>query len=398
MSDFNVTKLRSALEGAGFDMVLASTPPNVAYLTGLSPSPVSLLVDNQVFAMLTLDQLSSPIIVTSSVFVDELLPIAHNVRQVVTYGEYHRATPGSELDLTDEEKFLQEMSRVSSYVQSSFAAVSQALELMKVEDKRVAVDTKGLSESFLHRLKDRFPKTRFSSASYLLGEVRKTKTEEEVELIHMAAKITEHSIMETIRHIDYGITEKEAVTAFRHAIADSDARDYFIDLKFGRSSVLTHLEAGETRLGKGDIIFIDCGCSYQGYWSDVSRVYCLGDPDEHLFEVYEALLSGHERTLAELRPAVKVSEIYDVMVSTVRDAGLHTYNRHHVGHGLGLELYEPPLLGPDNTELLEAGMIVSIETPYCELGLGMINIENMALITDTGCKRLTELPTVLGSL
>jgi Xaa-Pro dipeptidase len=94
-------------------------------------------------------------------------------------------------------------------------------------------------------------------------------------------------------------------------------------------------------------------------------------------------------------PGAAASYVFSEAVDRVRAEGIPHYRRHHVGHGIGLETYEPPILSP-NTEIpLEAGMVFEVETPYYELGFGGTFIEDTVVVTDSGAKVLTELPREL---
>ncbi len=99
--------------------------------------------------------------------------------------------------------------------------------------------------------------------------------------------------------------------------------------------------------------------------------------------------------LEVLRPGVTAREVFEAAVRATREAGIPGYRRHHVGHGVGLDTYDPPLLDATTETVLEPGMVLEIETPYYELGFGGVQVEDTVLVTDAGCRLLTRTPREL---
>jgi Xaa-Pro aminopeptidase len=120
-----------------------------------------------------------------------------------------------------------------------------------------------------------------------------------------------------------------------------------------------------------------------------------------LLTYYEALTKGIEAMLEVIRPGLPVNDLFRLGVETVRSAGIPHYRRHHVGHGIGLDMYEAPLLvGTEGSSdvhangrtdtVLRAGMVINIELPYYELGLGGLQIEETLVVRPEGPKLLTQ--------
>ena len=115
---------------------------------------------------------------------------------------------------------------------------------------------------------------------------------------------------------------------------------------------------------------------YQGYWADIARIFCLGEPSPRAQTLYNALLEGEEVGMAQARPGMTGAELFEITMEATRKAGHPAYRRHHVGHNIGLEVYESPILAPNNQDVLETGCVVNIETPYYEFGLGALHVDN----------------------
>ena len=140
----------------------------------------------------------------------------------------------------------------------------------------------------------------------------------------------------------------------------------------------------------GDLVRFDLGCVYEGYRSDISRTAVLGAPDAKQARYYGAALAGERAAIEAMKPGVPVGRIFDIAVQTTRAAGIPHYQRHHVGHGIGLEPYDPPTIAPGGDTVLEPGMVFCVETPYYEHGWGGVQVEDAVEVTAAGARLLTR--------
>ncbi|MDD4569214.1 MAG: M24 family metallopeptidase, partial [Tepidanaerobacteraceae bacterium] len=116
----------------------------------------------------------------------------------------------------------------------------------------------------------------------------------------------------------------------------------------------------------------------------------VGKSSSKLEEYYSAILKGEEEAIAQIKPGVISEDIFDIAVEVTRKAGIPHYERHHCGHGIGLEVYDPPTIAPGVKAVLESGMVLCIETPYYELGWAGIQIEDTIVVTDKGYRSLSK--------
>jgi Xaa-Pro dipeptidase len=144
------------------------------------------------------------------------------------------------------------------------------------------------------------------------------------------------------------------------------------------------VQPSEQKLRRGDVIRFDVGGRYAHYRADIARMAVFGKPEARADKYYRALVAGVEAGKAIMRPGVKASQIFDLVVETVRTEGIPHYRRSHVGHGIGLDGYDAPDLTPSNADVLEEGMVVCIEAPYYEIGWCGLQIEDMVAITADG--------------
>jgi Xaa-Pro aminopeptidase len=188
-----------------------------------------------------------------------------------------------------------------------------------------------------------------------------------------------------------GVTEQALCSVFRQTVVAQGATPRFTLIKFGRGMAAGHLPPTQEPLTAGDYLWFDLGCSFRGYQSDIGRVVAFGEPSKRLSHLLRASKAGQERAFECLAPGVLPSHVFSEAVDRVRAEGIPNYRRHHVGHGIGLETYEPPVLTPTAEVPLEEGMTFEIETPFYELGFGGAFIEDTVVITNDGYRRLTEL-------
>ncbi len=144
------------------------------------------------------------------------------------------------------------------------------------------------------------------------------------------------------------------------------------------------------RLKPGDLIRLDIGSVYKGYTADISRTFAVERVHPRAAKTYKVLKDAFVKYLDAIGPGRKASEINIGVVTYVRENLDKEYYRGNVGHGTGVELYDKPLLGPDDHTLLHEGMTLSYEVPYHISGLGGLNLEDSIVITRRGKKVVSE--------
>ena len=185
-----------------------------------------------------------------------------------------------------------------------------------------------------------------------------------------------------------GITEYEVAREFERSIVSQGARPQFTLIRFGRNAVAGQRQPDRTPLRKGDTIWFDTGALYQGYWSDIARIFSLGEPSQRAQKIYAAMLAGENVGIAKTQVGMTGSELFDITMQASKAAGHPEYRRHHVGHGIGSEVYEAPLLNPTSHDIIEEGDVINIETPYYEFGLGALHVEDPYVVKANGDHQL----------
>ena len=386
----NTSRAHSIMDREGLDGLLATTAENVYSLSGVQ-SLIQFLFpwDSQIYALVARDNLSEPYLIVPTVDVDTALEGFGEIT-VINYGVFYKYVSKT-AKLSPSETRLKELVLDREPEKDAYSALVKALEKSGLADKAVGYDERGIDPDYLRSIAEELPKLKLKPASSLFKEIRLVKTPEEINRLRTAAQITEKAIMHAISTIKEGDTEIEVAREFEKALLDQGARTNITCLHFGRNIAFVETGPWETQLKQGDLIWFDVGCFYEGYASDISRVFAFGDPGKRAMDLYEALLDGWKVGIETIRQGAKVKDVFNKSVSRVRETGIPGFERTHVGHGIGLEIYDPPLLGPDNETLLENGMVLNLEIPYYEIGFGGFNIEDTVVVTDDSPEFLTSL-------
>jgi Xaa-Pro aminopeptidase len=158
---------------------------------------------------------------------------------------------------------------------------------------------------------------------------------------------------------------------------------------------LPHARPTAARLSEGDLVVVDMGAMRDGYASDMTRMLFLGRPGAKVKKMYRAVLDAQEAAIAAVRPGVTAMHVDRAARRVLKTEKLDKAFVHSTGHGLGLEIHEPPRVGKKEKTRLESGMAITIEPGVYLEGFGGIRIEDTVLVTPAGCEILTPTPKEL---
>jgi len=394
----HLDRLARRMDEAGLEAFVATTFENVYYLTGIASQPAQTHpYGGRCLAVVLRDQLATPYFLTSRCDVDQFLDARVELAGAVGYGTFHRELADDAV-LTAHEQRLYDVAVTGPAPASALDALTELLRRKGLASGTIGIDEKGAPFGFLDALADALPGVRVLAAADDLRWVRKVKTPAEVARLTASAAAAEAGIRAAVAAARPGATERELVREFELAVVACGARPKFTLIKFGRSAVGGQQRPTDVPLRRGDAIWFDVGCVLDGYWSDLARTFTLGEPDRKLARYYDAVLAGEERGFLETRPGLSGKELFDITVAGVRQAGLPHYRRHHVGHGIGVEIYDPVLITPSSEDVIEQGTVVNIETPYYEFGFGAVHVEDPFVVGPDGNRMLTTLDRRLGVL
>lgn len=374
----------------GLSALVASMPENVTYLTDFWSLSHWVLKGTPTYAVLPSDERIAPFIVTS---ISDLDLAADQkdcwIKEFVTFGTFYVESPGG-ATLSDTEKCLDVLLSTRKHKEDALTALVESMAERGLTNGRVGIDEMNITPSLYRTLQTRMPGAEIVDGYPILRQIRAVKTSEEVDRLERSAEITEKAFMKAIEMIREGVTELEISHIFLSALAAEGAAPVITCIGAGYRSGFPNVTPSSYRVRRGDLIRFDIGCLYKHYNSDTARMAVLGRPTEKQSSYYQAIKEGEERALELVRPGTRASEIFDIAVRSVRESGIPHYRRGHVGHGIGIECYDPPLLSPTSDHVLEEGMVLNIETPYYELGFGGVQIEDTLVVTKEGYRFLTK--------
>ncbi|MFW9802411.1 MAG: M24 family metallopeptidase [Candidatus Thorarchaeota archaeon] len=235
------------------------------------------------------------------------------------------------------------------------------------------------------RLKKEMPKAQFVDGSDVFWRVRSKKSKAEIEKIRKACDCMSVAIEKTYDEVSVGMTERD-VARILYVYMMNEGADIpgVVAICGGPESYEqeSHTPADNT-LQSGNVLFIDGGCIYDEYWSDMSRMAVLGQPSEKQKKMHKLFSEATDRHIEMVRPGVKASEIAKTCMKFIRDSGLATWGVGRMGHGIGLNFTEPPSIMLNDDTPLEEGMVLTIEpgtiTPY-----GIFCLEEVIVVTEDG--------------
>lgn len=228
--------------------------------------------------------------------------------------------------------------------------------------------------------------------------LRAVKTAGELEKIRAAAAITDLVMSRVPQIATLGQTEQalawELEKRMREAGADGLAFPTIV--ASGPNSALAHHRSGERSLQAGDVMVVDMGATYEGFCSDLTRSFYLGDEaDSRFWNVYNLVLDAQNRALEAIRPGVSGKEVDEAARTIIDEAGHGDHFGHGLGHGVGLEIHENPLLANRNADdLLQPGMVTTVEPGVYLPEWGGVRIEDLVLVNEDGVELISRCPKV----
>ena len=371
-----VARLRSALRDAPFDAFLAVSAANVLYATGYRSMGGAVFGVPSMGAFVTGDRtvVAGPVAdaapaTDAAIAADDYVP----------YGRFYfesaeplppAFTPDAHRDFVD--------------------AMRAAALAAGLETAIIGVDNAAINPNALAQLSLALPGARFVDASPFALRVRSRKLPGEVALLERAAHLAEDGVDAAIAAARVGMSERELSSIVAGVIASGGGEPRFAVSSSGPQSAFADVFPTDRVLAPGDLLRFDVGCVVDGYWSDIGRTAVVGEPDPLQAKRYAAILAGVDRQLAEVKPGVAASALFDTAVREVEGGGIAPYRRQHCGHGIGADVYEPPIINDATDTAVEEDMTFCFETPYYVVGWGGMMVEDTVVVTADGHRRLTR--------
>lgn len=272
--------------------------------------------------------------------------------------------------------------------QSMLEQITSVLKELRLE--RIGFDE--LSLGHYRELGENLGSVELVEKPDLVWEMRKVKDANEQELMRKAGELSDIG-MEAIRNcLKDDLREYEVAAEAAYAMRKEGAEDYafpFI-VASGPRSAYPHAGVSDRKIRRGDLVKIDMGAAYHEYRSDNTRTFIIGSPTEKQRTIYETVLEANEAALPEIKEGTAGIEVDKIAREIIEKAGCGDAFIHGLGHGVGLEVHEPPSLSKRSEDILQVGNVVSNEPGIYLKGFGGVRIEDTVLVTPLGPERLTK--------
>jgi len=258
--------------------------------------------------------------------------------------------------------------------------------------------------SFFRKLRQNISQeTEVAEAGSIIAPIRAVKDPNEIETIRLSQKINEEilSTLLTIVQSERITEEKQIQIEIRRLIIDGGVEEAFPTIvACGKNSSLPHAVPGKDRVACGEALLIDMGVIYEHYCSDMTRTffYCQGDSmclSKAMRTLYNIVLEAQEAALQKVAPGVSACEVDKAARAVIAAHGYGDFFGHGLGHGVGIEIHEAPTLNPASKDILEAGMVITIEPGIYLPNVGGVRIEDLVVVTENGYLNLTRFPKSL---
>jgi Xaa-Pro dipeptidase len=275
------------------------------------------------------------------------------------------------------------------------AKIAKQAKAFKV--KRLAVDALNI-ESWRILAKALGNEKMLETDHRFIRELREVKDVEEIELMRKAAELTSEGIRVAGETLAAGIREYEVAAEIEYAMRKQGSQGTAFDtiVASGAYSAFPHGGCSDRKIQKGDLVVVDVGATYKSYRSDMTRTFVAGKPSEKQKKLYQTVKTAQDKAFEAVKPNAKAADVDGVARKVITDAGYGDYFVHGLGHGVGLEVHEPPTLSPDSKDVLAEGNVVTVEPGIYLVGYGGIRIEDTVLVQRNDAEKLTKGPYALG--
>lgn len=345
----NIKKLQSTLENSQAYLIVS--PENRHYLTGFASSDGYLLVTK-----------TESVFLTDSRYIEAAQREASDCSEIALLTSFSNQLP----------KYIKKLGITKVYTEARRLSVAEFKTIEKTLPCECAAE----------------------AADEALTSLRRSKSENEKQLILKAQAIAEKAFSHILGVIREGVTEREIALALDFFMLKNGAECVSFETiaVSGKNSSMPHGVPGEKKIEKGDFITMDFGAVVNGYHSDMTRTVAVGEVSSKQAEVYETVLTAQEKCLGVLRAGVECRFADAAARNVIEEAGFGKYFGHGTGHGVGIEIHEEPRLSPKSSQILGIGDVVTVEPGiYIPSEFG-VRIEDMAFIAENGCENLTKSP------
>ncbi len=352
------SRLRSRLTELPCDALLVTNLTNLRYLTGFTGSAALLLVPA--------DEAAEPVLVTDGRYRDQA------ASELARAGVVARTVIGQEEDAR----------------RQALAGAAAGLGRLGLEADNVTWAQKRRYGA------DWFPDAQLVPTTGLVESLRLVKDAGEVARIEAACEMADAALAAVRHRLGEGPTEAEVALELEWQMRrlGAEAPSFETIVASGPNGAMPHHRAADRRIAEGDLVVLDFGALVDGYHSDMTRTVMVGDPSDTQARMYEVVRESQAAGVAAVRAGAEASAVDAACRSVIRDAGWDEAFLHATGHGVGLDIHEPPRVARTADAMLADGQVVTVEPGVYLAEHGGVRIEDTVVVTSEGCRTLTLAP------
>lgn len=294
--------------------------------------------------------------------------------------------PGAVFDWRDEEGYV-----------GAFIAAGQSLADLRA-GKRIGVEGQRMRVFDFLALRQALPGAVFIDAHAEISSIRLHKTVEDIACLREAIRISEAALEATLKDVRIGMTETEVEAILLRELFAHGADGLSFDpiVAAGGNAAQPHAKArSDYRIKAGDALLFDFGGRHRGYSADITRTFFAGHVSDYDRAFYQTVLAANAKGRDVSRPGIAASDLDDAVQIVLEQSQFAAFARHKTGHGLGLDVHEAPQIMRGNRQILEPGMVFTIEPGLYRPGEAGVRIEDNVVITEKGAECLTSFPREL---
>lgn len=360
MSQTRTTRISASIQAAGLDALVLNASPSLVYLSGLHFH----LSERPVVMIFTADE--PPVIILPELEMLKLKGLPGKV-EAFPYGEKPTEWQG---------------------------VFYQAFSSLKLNGKRIGVEPRAMRLLEFNFIRSSVPKSDFPDASDVVSRLRVRKEADEVIAMRKAVKLAQAALETTIPLIKVGMTEKELAAELVVQLLRNGSQSempFSPIVSAGPNSANPHATPGDRKLTPGDLLVVDWGAAVDGYISDLTRTFAIGDVDPVFGRIHQVVQAANLAGRTEAMPGKPCSGVDKAARQVIEDAGYGVYFTHRTGHGIGMESHEEPYMRADNEQVLEPGMAFTVEPGIYLPERNGVRIEDNVVITETGADCLSDM-------
>lgn len=304
-----------------------------------------------------------------------------------------------EEELVKKEGFVEDIRVYNEFTDEPMIILSNVLKEMNLENKKIGIELDFLPTKHFFILTKEMPNTKFVDCKEYFLQLRKVKTDKEIEIIRDIGKAAEQTHNKIFKELKPGMSEKDLGSmVISELYARCGGEPKIIVVATGERSSMLNASATNRVIKNGDVIRVDIMATKKGYYCDVGRTSIAGKPSKKQLDIWKTIIEARELVLSNIKPGINSHKLYSIYNDFVSKRGLTPID--FVGHGLGLGLHEEPYIGKYGGAVFEPGMVLCVEPIHVVPGIMGFQLEDEILVTKdgyefiTGSASSTELPII----